>query len=201
MIQYGLRIGVVAAAASLSACGLWWFHDDIRDGDLGGTVTVNWTREDLFIYRPDDPLWFRPHFMNEHERIQPTAMYTDGGSIPRFFWNIPGLSAWGFGPAFVIHDYIFKVHRCGWPDPIVARITFEESATVLAEVGKALIARKLIKHDALNAIVWGVRTQYARDLWDKPGTEEAREYCERPSPGLTKGEAPVIRFRIPSVGR
>ena len=71
MIQYGLRIGIVAAAASLSACGLWWFHDDIRDGDLGGTVTVNWTREDLFIYRPDDPLWFRPHFMNEHERIQP----------------------------------------------------------------------------------------------------------------------------------
>jgi hypothetical protein len=58
-----------------------------RNG-LGG-----WTSEDLFVYRPSsDPLWFKPSFlMNTNQRIQPAAVVTDGGSIPRFFWNIPGL--------------------------------------------------------------------------------------------------------------
>jgi hypothetical protein len=68
----------------------------------------------------------------------------------------------------VIHDYIFAVHRCHWNDPAVADITFEQSALVLAEVGKSLVDLHLIKHDALDAIVWGVKTQYARTLWDAP---------------------------------
>jgi hypothetical protein len=84
-------------------------------------------------------------------------MYTDGGSVPRVFWNIPGLSPWSFGPAYVVHDYIFAVHRCGWDDPVVSQIKFEESAEILAEVGKFLIEAGLIKDDALSAIVWAVK--------------------------------------------
>lgn len=194
MIQHGLCVAAVVATASLSTCVVIP-HDNIPDGHLEGTVTVDWAGQDLFIYRPENkPLWFLPDFMSKP--IVPRAMYTDGGSIPRFFWNIPGLSPWGFGPAYVIHDYIFKVHRCGWPDPEVAKITFEQSALVLAEVGKALIAHGLIRDDALNAIVWGVRTQYARDLWDTPGTAERKEYCEIPGPRL-KGETRVMQFAIP----
>jgi hypothetical protein len=90
-----LYIAVIAATASLSTCGVV-IHDEIPDGQLDGTVTVDWASQDLFIYRPENkPLWFRPDFMSKNERIQPVAMYTDGGSIPRFFWNIPGLSPWG----------------------------------------------------------------------------------------------------------
>jgi hypothetical protein len=51
-----------------------------------------------------------------------------------------------------MHDYIFAVHRCGWDDPVVSQIKFEESAEILAEVGKFLIeaGRAVVnaKHDA-----------------------------------------------------
>jgi hypothetical protein len=199
--RYGSRLAVFLATLLLTACGTW-IHDDIPDGDLGGTVSVDWTSEDLFIYRPgNDPLWFKPSFlMNTNQRIQPSAVVTDGGSIPRFFWNIPGLSPWALGPAYVIHDYIFTVHRCGWNDPVASQITFEQSALVLAEIGKALLDRKLVKHDALDAIVWGVRTQYARNLWDTPLSQKE---CERPTArAFAKGEVvPVVRFKIPPIRR
>nr|WP_249779640.1 DUF1353 domain-containing protein [Bradyrhizobium sediminis] len=34
-------------------------------------------------------------------------MYTDGGSIPRIAQIFNGLSPWGFGPAYIVHDWIF----------------------------------------------------------------------------------------------
>ena len=199
--RLGSCLAIVLVTLSLGACGIW-IHNDIPDGDLGGTVSVDWIAEDLFVYRPsNDPLWFQPSFLiKTNQRIQPTTVITDGGSIPRFFWNLPGLSPWALGPAYVIHDYIFTVHRCGWHDPVASQITFEQSALVLAEIGKALLDRKLVKHDALDAIVWGVRTQYARNLWDTPlGQKE----CERPQTrALAKEEAiPVVRFKIPPIRR
>jgi hypothetical protein len=163
--------GAFIAVLFLAACATW-SHDNIRDGIFDGVATVEWAGEDSFIYRPskEHPLSFQPSFWKgTNKRIVPRLMYTDGGSVPRFFWNIPGLSPWGFGPAYVIHDYIFAVHRCGWYDPDVAEINFDKSAEVLAEVGKALIDLHYIKHDALDAIVWGVKTHYARTLWDTPG--------------------------------
>jgi hypothetical protein len=202
--RYVSRLPIFLATLLLTACGTW-IHDDIPDGDLGGTVSVDWTSEDLFVYRPGkDPLWFKPSFlMNTNQRIQPTAVVTDGGSIPRFFWNIPGLSPWALGPAYVIHDYIFTVHRCGWndaADAVASQITFDQSALVLAEIGKALLDRKLVQHDALDAIVWGVRTQYARNLWNTP---LSGKQCERPKArAFVKGEVvPVVRFKIPPIRR
>jgi hypothetical protein len=167
-------------------------------GLFDGVATVEWAGEDYFIYRPGkDPLSFQPSFWKgTTKRIVPKLMYTDGGSIPRFFWNIPGLSPWGFGPAYVIHDYIFTVHRCGWYDPDVADIDFDKSAEVLAEVGKALIDLHYIKHDALDAIVWGVKTQYARTLWDTPG--DPVKDCAKPksfAPGVTVATFDIRKVR------
>jgi hypothetical protein len=105
--------------------------------------------------------------------IVPETMYTDGGSIPRIFWSIPGLSPWALGPAYVIHDWLFLVHRCHRPaPPEVAAITFEQSAQILAEVGKALVDAGLIKDNKLEEIVWAIRTKYARDIWDSPPTPD-----------------------------
>jgi hypothetical protein len=205
MLHHGLRLAVVMTTASLSMCGPWP-HSDIGNGRLGGTVSVDWHNQYLFIYRPteESPLWFRPSFFKDKDKpIQPVAMYTDGGSIPQIFWSIPGLSTWGLGPAFVIHDYIFEVHRCGWPDPEVAKLTFEDSAVVLAEVGKALIQHGLIRDDALDAIVWAIKTRYARSRWDAPPTEEQKEYCEKP-PQRSKAKGVDIRvmeFEIPPIQR
>jgi hypothetical protein len=131
-------------------------------------------------------------------------MYTDGGSIPRVFWGIPGLSPWGLGPAYIIHDWIFEVHRCHRPaPPEVAQITFNQSALILAEVGKALIEAGLVRDNMLDEIVWGVRTRYARDLWDRPAKPEE---CEIPTPATTRhnfrarhieGLPTVVDFVIP----
>ena len=145
------------AAAPLAGCGTWVNYEDISgDNELKGTVRVDWIGEDKFIYRKTaDPLSFRPSFMTTP--IVPDDMFTDGGSVPRVFWSIPGLSPWGLGPAYIIHDWIFEVHRCNRsnvPDE-VRRITFEQSALILAEIGKALIEHGLIEHNMLEAIVWG----------------------------------------------
>jgi hypothetical protein len=201
LIKYASRLAACLATLLLAACGTW-IHDDIPDGDLTGVVTIEWAKQDYFIYRPErgKELSFQPDFWKgTNKRITPTLMYTDGGSIPRFFWNIPGLSPWGFGPAYVIHDYIFAVHRCGWNDPVVAQITFEQSAEILAEVGKALIELGFIRDDALDAIVWGVRTQYARSLWDTPG--DRVKDCSIPKSFARGQNVQVVHFEIPRIRR
>jgi hypothetical protein len=178
---------------------------DPEDIELTGRVFVEWQREDLFIYRrTDKALTFKPSFMDES--IVPGDMYTDGGSVPRVFWNIPGLSPWGLGPAYIIHDWIFEVHRCDRDAPAhVKNITFEQSAQILAEIGQSLVDAKLIDNNQLPAIVWAIRTRYARDIWDRPGTEEE---CQRP-PGRFKaanlrarGEiVTVVDFEVPRSSR
>jgi hypothetical protein len=182
-MAYRQRTLIVAccSVALLTGCGTWP-HTNIPDGNLKGTVLVEWTEENQFIYRKTDnkkPLAFQPSFMVASGKwIIPEDIYTDGGSIPQILWSIPGLSPWGLGPAYVIHDYLFVVHRCGWlAPPEVAQITFEQSAEILAEVGKALIEHNLIKYDMLDEIVWAVRTRYARHLWDTPLSGKE---CERP---------------------
>lgn len=102
-------------ATTLAGCASWITYGD---GYLKGHVVVEWRREDKFVYRPDpnDLFSFKPSFMKT-TAIVPGTMYTDGGSIPRIFWSIPGLSPWGFGPAYIIHDWLFVVHRCHWNAP------------------------------------------------------------------------------------
>ena len=77
---------------------------NIGEGILKGRILVEWYREDKFVYRKQasNVFSFQPSFMTQP--IIPEDMYTDGGSVPRIFWNIPGLSPWGLGPAYIIHD-------------------------------------------------------------------------------------------------
>ncbi|MEA2877318.1 MAG: hypothetical protein QOF14_2514 [Hyphomicrobiales bacterium] len=166
----------------LSGCGTWISRGDIKDGVLAGHVVVEWYREDKFIYRKQafNTFSFKPSFLKNP--IVPGDMYTDGGSVPRIFWNIPGLSPWALGPAYIIHDWIFEVHRCGRAaPPEIKAITFEQSALILGEVGKALIDHGLIDHDLLDPILWAVSTRFARDLWDTPG-----KGCQIPPPAASR---------------
>ncbi len=169
------------------------------DGILKGRVLVEWEREDEFIYRKtSNPLFFKPSFMTTP--IIPDEIYTDGGSVPRILWNVPGLSPWALGPAYIMHDWVFQVHRCNRdaPDEVKA-ITFEQSAQILAEVGKSLVAAGLIDNNRLPAIVLAIRTRYARNIWDRPGTSEE---CRVPRPqvqafGARQVSRRVIDFTIP----
>lgn len=197
-----LRAIAGLGALPLAGCGTWISREDIKDGVMMGHVVVEWFRQDKFIYRkqPTNPFSFKPSFMKQ--AIVPGDMFTDGGSVPRILWNIPGLSPWALGPAYIIHDWIFEVHRCRRPaPPEVAAITFEQSARILAEVGKALIDHGLIDDDRLDAIIWAVSTRFARDLWDAPGDAKS---CLLPPPppsrslfAATSGRRKVIDFVIP----
>jgi hypothetical protein len=103
-----------------------------------------------------------------HERL--------GGilAVPARRAGIPGLSPWALGPAYVIHDWIFLVHRCNLPaPPEVKAITFQQSAQILAEVGKSLVEANLINDNKLEEIVWAVRTKYAEKLVES-ATERRR---------------------------
>jgi hypothetical protein len=165
--RWGLLAPALLFATTIAGCASWTTYGN---GILKGRVVVQWAREDKFIYlKTSNPLSFKPSFLNTP--IVPKTMYTDGGSIPRIFWSIPGLSPWGLGPAYVIHDWLFEVHRCHRPaPPEVAAITFEQSAQVLAEVGKSLVDAGLIDNNKLEEIVWAIRTRYARNIWDSPPT-------------------------------
>lgn len=192
-----LATALAFVITGLAGCASWITYGD---GRLNGTVIVEWDREDRFIYWPQaDPIRFKPSFFKSNAEIVPERMYTDGGSVPRVFWGIPGLSPWGLGPAYIIHDWIFLVHRCKFPaPPEVAGITFEQSAQILAEVGKSLIEAGLIDNNKLEEIVWAIRTRYAHDLWDRPATADE---CKRPQLASARfalsSKRIVVNFKIP----
>ena len=179
------------------------------DGFLKGHVLIRWYSQDKFIFIPDEknPFSFRPSFFRGSHDIVPGLMYTDGGSVPQVLWGIPGLSPWALGPAYVIHDWIFLVHRCNLPaPPEVKAITFQQSAQILAEVGKSLVEANLIKDNKLEEIVWAVRTKYAESLWKQPPTEDD---CKPPTIvstmeskrlGLSKPQT-IVDFVIPAPRR
>jgi hypothetical protein len=194
-----LALGLLLAKTLVGAgCATWTTYGD---GYLWGHVVVVWHRQDKFIYVPDknDLFSFQPSFMNKP--IVPGLMYTDGGSIPRVLWSVPGLSPWAMGPAYIVHDWLFVVHRCHWPaPPEVEAITFDQSAQILAEVGKSLVKSGLIDDNKLEEIVWAIKTKYARDIWDSPPSGDD---CEHPPPVYIKSlraggqGGTVVDFRIP----
>jgi hypothetical protein len=106
----------------------------------------------------------------------------------------------------VIHDWLFEVHRCHRPaPPEVAAITFEQSAQILAEVGKSLIEAGLVQNNKLEDIVWAIRTKYARDIWDStPAPEECAIPVVSAKARAQHGLAPartVVDFAIPAQRR
>ncbi|MFW2440396.1 MAG: hypothetical protein ACN4GR_13615 [Arenicellales bacterium] len=94
-------------------------------------------------------------------------MYTDGGSIPRIFWSVPGYSPWGIAPAYIIHDWLFVAHHCGIPD--YKSVTFTESSRFMGESIKTLMETTRVPKDEslFFNIVAAVKTPIARSLWDK----------------------------------
>lgn len=184
-------------ALTLAGCVLL---GPIGNGDLRGHLYVQWIGgNDEWIYRvqPKDPLSFKPSFLSV--AITPKDMYTDGGSIPQVFRSIDGLSPWGLGPAYIMHDWLFEVHRCPnrQSDPTIPQevknITFEQSAQVLAETAKYLIDAGLSSGANLDAIRWAIETNIARRMWDRP--PEGNE-CALPTPAFI-----ASRMKANAIGR
>lgn len=143
-------------------------------GTLSGSLVVEWVGENRFKYVPDSkvPLTF---VTTDGKRITPRLMYTDGGSIPPILQPIPGFSPWGYGPAYIIHDWLFEQHHCNYPG--ADQITFDDSARILGEVIDTLMRDGWVPRNpqARALIEEGVRTPFARRLWD------AEDRCDPPS--------------------
>lgn len=191
-------IALTAALVIMSATGCAHIvYSETRTGVFQGAVDVRWVKPDRFIYMPDkdDPLRFTTA---EGRVLQPLTMYTDGGSIPRLFWSVPGYSPWGYAPAYVIHDWLFLAHHCRFG--AYADITFERSAQVLAEGIKTLMEAGDAARE--ETILWSiyeaVRSPVARTLWDSDGACDlpaARDFTAQPP-----GES-IMKIRIDGAGR
>ena len=224
------------AAATLSACSTIDYQN-LKPGEFKGEVLVLWIDDGtnvgdgnfLFVPDPANPLRFvRPGSAKHATYIQPLMMYTDGGSIPKIAQAFNGFSPWGYAPAYMVHDWIFVVRHCivdGRDDPKFATyrdMTFDESASILGEAIKTLVATGHVRKDdfAASSITWAVDTSIAKSLWDVKGSCTGRQLkpehvalAEQAVPGSSKfanwpqsgavpdaqiGPTPASRFSLTS---
>jgi hypothetical protein len=188
---------VVLLMLPLTACVSPYFEAKL--GRISGSLATVWVGEEKFVYVPA-----RSHQTLKFETattgrlIEPGLMYTDGGSIPRFAQVLKGFSPWGYGPAYIIHDWVFYGHHCyldrGLPnqnryadarrfadvngDPSLPHghprrhaVTFHESALILAEVVKTLIDYGQVQPRSTpgELISAAVDSPLAAAIWDREG--------------------------------
>ncbi|MBU1565010.1 MAG: DUF1353 domain-containing protein [Proteobacteria bacterium] len=148
---------------NLTGCG-YFNYQTTEKGKFGGDLEVRWVKPNQFIFLPaqNNPFYFE----RNGKRIQPKAMYTDGGSIPQLIWNVPGYSPWGYAPAYIIHDWIFVAHHCQDPDD--GEYSFNESATILSEGIKTLMENKVAPKSYFThyTISKAVESKIAENYWD-----------------------------------
>jgi hypothetical protein len=112
-----LRMRIVLTAiisSSLIGCATRHYESTVA-GELEGDFIVEWRKPNSFVFLPssENPLRFTRGTNNEV--IQPDRMWTDGGSIPRPLWVFKNYSPWGYGPAFIVHDWLFHMQDCELP--------------------------------------------------------------------------------------
>lgn len=154
----------------LEAIALW---PEIAEGKIEGKIILQWVEADKFIYISDKekPLKF---IRGNGEVIQPTPIYTDGGSIPRAARVIKGFSPWNFTPAFIVHDWLFELKHCN--DPEAYKYGYEKAARIMAEIVKTqMIAemaageseRGLLSNQILLYNIYIPVLKFSESLWDK----------------------------------
>lgn len=153
----------VAATALLVGCHSLPGAGTPPSGRLDGVVLLQWNKEDGFIYVPDpkDPLTYR---LQGKPPIVPGRMFTDGGSIPRIFWGFQGYSPWAYGPAYMLHDWLYHQHRCKQE----TGYNFEEANAVLQDAINILAAQGKVDSnapDVARSIRWAV-DNFGHDAWN-----------------------------------
>lgn len=191
-------------------------YDQTKAGEFTGEVAVVWLRgtgkegDGTFIYvpTPRKPLTFtRPEEKAEGKTITPPMMYTDGGSVPGLARAFRGLTPWNYGPAYIVHDWVFMARQClnlGETDAdyqALAGLDFQDSAEIIAESIKALEVSNRVKAKDISgaAVTFAVTSPFSKARWN------ARE-CNRVSDAHRKmayeavGQSPEIgdRSRVQS---
>jgi hypothetical protein len=188
------KLLALAAAATLTACGPN-IYKDAQPGEFSGRIYLMWIDDGgesgsgtfVFVPVPGQELTFtRKNRAATVTTITPEMMYTDGGSVPRIAQAFKGFSPWGYAPAYMVHDWLFIARNCitdGTPigrEPEIAGMEFKESADVMAEAIKALVAQNMVKeNDVSEAIIpSAVGGSISRGLWEQEGACEDRRVSE-----------------------
>ena len=105
-------------------------------GKFYGQTQLEWRSDREFIFHQD---LSRPFYFERAngEKIIPKSIFTDGGTIPRPLWSFHGYSPWEYGPAFIIHDWLFAAHQCGAPG--YEKYTVDDAAQIMSECIKTLM--------------------------------------------------------------
>jgi hypothetical protein len=153
-------------------------YETTKAGTFKGEMAVVWLKgttgpgDGTFVYvpTPNTPLTFiRPN----GTPIEPTMIYTDGGSVPSLARAFRGLTPWNYGPAYIVHDWLFRAKQC-WEDgnhspdyKVVADMTFEDSAAIIAESIKALHDSGRVRKDDVSgaAVTAAVTSPFSYQYW------------------------------------
>src|SRR4051812_6864545 len=111
MKQQLARVMALLCVAATVVGGFGVNYKDVRQGKLSGKLIVQWLEPDVFLFIPDaaQPLTF---VRANGSKLIPGRMITDGGSIPRPMRAFRNYSPWGYAPAFIVHDWIFRMKSC-----------------------------------------------------------------------------------------
>lgn len=180
-MRWPLAWPIICSILLVSGCASQHYEQTQR-GQLNGRVIVEWRKPDLFTYRPDSeqPLLF---VRKSGEEIKPELMITDGGSIPRPFWVMKNYSPWGYGPAFIVHDWLFHMRNCKLPG--YEKYSVDEAATIMSEVMKTMMESPGFDYGSkttMYVMYEAVRTQPARDAWTDGPCVRAEQRSFSPVP-------------------
>lgn len=184
-------------------------YNTVERGTFEGEVAVVWLRgtegagDGTFIYvpTPGKPLTFtRPKGEAVRPDIVPPMMYTDGGSVPGLARAFRGFTPWNYGPAYIVHDWVFMARQClnlGETDPeymALKDLSFQDSAEIIAESIKALEFTNRVKAKDISApaVTFAVTSPFSKARW------EARE-CEEVTPEHARMALEAVG-RSPAIG-
>ena len=154
-----------------------------------GTMLIQWTDEQRFIYVSSaaDPLRF---VTSGGIEVRPGRIYTDGGSIPRVFWSVKGFSPWGYGPAYLIHDWLFHQHRCGL-DAVPNKFSMAQANVILDEaIGTLMKEKRVTTNSRTRALIKWAVDNFAATAWNEPCDPEPPSESTKlgGTPPVTVGE-------------
>lgn len=165
-MKWALSMTGLCSILLMSGCASLHYRHT-QAGQLSGKVVVEWRKPNLFTYKPDagEPLVF---VRKSGDTIRPELMFTDGGSIPREFWVFKNYSPWGYGPAFIVHDWLFHMENCKLPSH--EKYSVGEAATIMSEVMKTMMESPDFDYGSKTSMYLmyeAVQTQPAQDAWNK----------------------------------
>ena len=179
---FRMSTGVGVLVAVWMIASMWNAKAQQGTPSISGTLLIQWVDGKRFIYVPDPNDGLRFHGGDGRD-IVPKRMYTDGGSIPRLFWSVKGFSPWGYGPAYVLHDWLFHQHRCGH-DQAPNDYSLAQANQVLNDAIEILMTTHTVEgnEQTRRLIKWAVDS-FAQSAW--------AEVCDPQPPEPVPGALPA----------